>query len=360
MSTLDNKINNNQDYNNNKDNKYKKNNEQDNKNNRDNNIKNNSIQADVIGFGALNLDKLFYVNDIAHEDEESFIKDLDQNPGGSASNTIIGLSRLGLSVSYIGKIANDEEGEFLKKNLILEGVLTNNLIVAKNGCSGKVLGFINENGERALYVDSGVNDEIAIDEINIDQIKNAKIIHYTSFVGNSFQTQNNLLEFLPESIILSFDPGHIYAKKKISSLKKILNRTNILLINEKELKLLFEDYYLRKNKFKSKSLNYREIAINILNDGIENIIVKRGEKGVYAINNKNEEVKIPAYNCEVIDTTAAGDSFNAGFLFSYLNDYSLKKSCMIGNWAASKCIENIGIKGLPVKNELKKFENSIK
>ncbi|MCL2157522.1 MAG: carbohydrate kinase family protein [Methanobrevibacter sp.] len=322
---------------------------------------NKDIQVDVIGFGALNLDKLFHVNDIAHEDEESFIGDSEENPGGSASNTIIGLSRLGLSVSYIGKIADDIEGEFLTKNLSSEGVLTNNLIISKKGHSGKVLGFINKNGDRALYVDSGVNDEITIDEINIDLIKKTKIIHYSSFVGNSFETQKKLLDLIPKSILLSFDPGHIYAKKDIRLLKKILSRTNILLINEKELKLLFHDYYLKKKELnrENNSLSFREIAISILDDGIENIIVKRGKKGVYAINNRNEEVKIPANNCNVVDTTAAGDAFNTGFLYSYLRNYSLEKSCIIGNWTATKCIEDVGIRGLPKKDELKNFEKSI-
>lgn len=323
------------------------------------NFLDNKIDLDVIGFGALNLDMLFHVNDIAHEDEESFIKDFDQSSGGSASNTIIGLSKLDFTVSYIGKIADDKEGKLLEMNLISEGVLINNLIVSKKGHSGKVLGFINEDGERALYVDPGVNDEISIDEINVDHVKTAKIIHYSSFVGNSFETQNKLLDLLPESIILSFDPGHVYAKKEINLLKKILNRTNILLINEIELKLLFENYYLRKSQGNEKTLTFREIATNILNDGIETIVVKRGKKGVYAINNKNEEVKIPAYNCEVVDTTAAGDAFNAGFLYSYINKYSLEKSCIIGNWTACKCVEDIGINGLPTKKQLKKFEESI-
>ena len=204
------------------------------------NIIDDKIDVDVVGFGALNVDILFQVNDIAHEDEESFIIDSDQNPGGSASNTIIGLSRLGLAVSYIGKIADDNEGEYLEMNLIKEGVFLNNLIISDKGHSGKVLGFINEDGERALYVDPGVNDEIAIDEIDINNLKAIKILHYSSFVGKSFETQVKLLDLLPESILLSFDPGHLYAKKEINSLKKILNRTNILLINEKELKLLFE------------------------------------------------------------------------------------------------------------------------
>ncbi|RLI17388.1 carbohydrate kinase family protein, partial [Candidatus Bathyarchaeota archaeon] len=51
---------------------------------------------DVIGFGALNVDRLYKVNRIAHEDEESFVKEYFEACGGSAANTIVGLARLGL------------------------------------------------------------------------------------------------------------------------------------------------------------------------------------------------------------------------------------------------------------------------
>ncbi len=318
------------------------------------------IDVDVIGFGALNLDKLFYVNNIAHEDDESFIKESDVSCGGSAANTIIGLSKLGLSVSYIGKIADDEEGELLEMNLISEGVFVNNLIVSEKGHSGRILGFIDEEGERALYVDPGVNDEITMNEIAIDKVLTTKILHYSSFVGDSLKTQIELLDSIPESILLSFDPGHLYAKKGIKSIEKILNRTNILLINEIELKMLFEDYYKKIDGLNdNESLNFREIAIHLLNDGIENVIIKRGNKGVYAINNQNEEVKIPSFECDVIDTTAAGDSFNSGFLYSYIQKYSLEKSCLIGNWIASKCVEDLGINGLPDLDDLKNFEKNL-
>ncbi|MBF4469528.1 MAG: carbohydrate kinase family protein [Methanobrevibacter arboriphilus] len=331
-------------------------------------ILDNNIPVDVIGFGALNLDKMYYVNDIACHDEESYIKDFDSNPGGSAANTIIGLSRLGVSTSYIGKIADDEEGEMIELNLISEGVFVNNLIESEKGNSGKVMGFIDENGQRALYVDSGVNDEITIGEINIENIKNTKIIHYSSFFGNSFNTQLELLDYIPDSVVLSLDPGMFYAKKNIKELKKLLNRTNILLINENELKLLFKDYYLEINGLKGSdnestgvdtSLSFKNIARIVIKDGIEIIVVKRGEKSVFAINNQNEEVEVPVFKTDVIDTTAAGDSFNAGFLYSFLKGYSLHKSCLIGNWVASKCVENICTVGLPDKSQLEDFEKSI-
>ena len=53
------------------------------------------MKLDVVGFGALNMDTLYHVNRIAQEDEESYITDSTESCGGSAANTVVGLSRLG-------------------------------------------------------------------------------------------------------------------------------------------------------------------------------------------------------------------------------------------------------------------------
>ncbi len=315
-----------------------------------------AIDVDVIGFGALNVDKLYKVANIAGIDGESFIKGEENNPGGSAANTIIGLSKLGLITSYIGKIAGDEEGDILEYNLMINDVYTNNLIYADKGNSGKVLGFISDDGDRELYVDPGVNDEISIDEINPLNINQTKILHYSSFVGDSINAQKELLDIIDDSIILSFDPGMLYAEYGVEYIESILKRTNILLINEKELKILFEDYYKEKlNINNDKELSFRDLAVYLRDDGIDTVVVKRGSQGVYAINKDDFEVKAPAFEVDAVDTTCAGDSFNAGFLFAYLNEYDLAKSCVIANWVASKSVQGIGISTLATKEELMEF-----
>ncbi|MCQ2964220.1 MAG: carbohydrate kinase family protein [archaeon] len=315
-----------------------------------------AIDVDVIGFGALNVDKLYKVANIAGIDGESFIKGEENNPGGSAANTIIGLSKLGLITSYIGKIAGDEEGDLLEYNLMINDVYTNNLIYADKGNSGKVLGFISDDGDRELYVDPGVNDEISIDEINPLNINQTKILHYSSFVGDSINAQKELLDIIDDSIILSFDPGMLYAEYGVEYIESILKRTNILLINEKELKILFEDYYKEKlNINDDKELSFRDLAVYLRDDGIDTVVVKRGSQGVYAINNNDFEVKAPAFEVDAVDTTCAGDSFNAGFLFAYLNEYDLAKSCVIANWVASKSVQGVGISTLATKEELMEF-----
>lgn len=313
-----------------------------------------AINVDVVGFGALNVDKLYKVANIAGVDGESFIKSQEDNPGGSAANTIIGLSKLGLLTSYIGKIASDEEGDLLEYNLMVNDVYTNNLIYADKGNSGKVLGFISDEGDRELYVDPGVNDDITIDEINPLNINQTKVLHYSSFVGNSVNAQKELLELIDDDIILSFDPGMLYAEKGVEYIDSILKRTNILLINEIELKILFEDYYKNKLNLNDDS-SFRDLAVYLRDDGIDTVVVKRGSEGVYAINKDDFEVKVPIFEVDAVDTTCAGDSFNAGFLYAYLKGYDLANSCIIANWVASRSVCGIGISSLATEEELNEF-----
>ena len=304
----------------------------------------NDLNAEVIGFGALNVDKLYSVENIASKDEESFIKSETDTPGGSAANTIVGLSRLGCSTSIIGKIAEDEDGDLIEYHLAINGVYSNNLIYSETGSTGKCLGFVDENGERCLYIDPGVNDEIKIGEINPLNIMRCKIMHYTSFVGDSFNAQIELLEKLNDQCVLSFDPGMLYVQKGFDELRPILERTNILLINESELRLLCNN-----NKSPLK-----ELAIGFLDLGIETVVVKKGAEGVFAMNNSSE-CEVEPFRCDVVDTTGAGDSFNSGFLYSYLKGYDLEKSCRIGNWVASKAIEGFGMEKFPTLKDLEDF-----
>jgi len=307
-------------------------------------IYDNDLNAEIIGFGALNVDRLYSVDRIVSHDEESFITSETDTPGGSAANTIVGLARLGCSTSIIGKIAEDDEGDLIEYNLAVNGVYTNNLIYSESGSTGKCIGFVDKNGERCLYISPGVNDDIKIGEINPLNIMRCKIMHYTSFVGDSFNTQIELLEKLSKETLLSFDPGMLYVEKGFDELKPILERTDILLINESELRLLCNNDYD----------DLKELTLGLLDLGIDTVVVKQGSKGVFAINN-SQECFVEAYECEVVDTTGAGDSFNSGFLYSFLKGYDLEKSCQIGNWVASKAIQGFGMEKFPTAKELEEF-----
>jgi ribokinase len=296
---------------------------------------------DVVGFGALNVDKLFRVNKIAGAEEEGFITDFKEACGGSAANTIVGLARLGCKVGFIGKVAKDCEGKMLIEDFHREGVDTDGIIIAKRGRSGKVMGFVDEKGERALYVDPGVNDTIEFEEINKDYAFNTQFLHLTSFVGEkSFQTQKKLVSALPENVKVSLDPGELYARKGFDALETIIRRTFVLMPNQNELKLL------------TGASNYGEGAKILLKKGIKIVAVKLGSRGCYVADGRENHL-INAFKVKVVDTTGAGDAFCAGFLYGLIKGKSLYECGRLGNFAASRCIMKMGARtGLPRLKDL--------
>ena len=297
---------------------------------------------DVLGFGALNVDRLYKVNRIAREDEESFIKDLTEACGGSAANTVVGLARLGLKTGYIGKVAKDSEGKLLLEEFRKEKVDTEGIIIADSGRSGLVLGFVDERGERALYVAPGVNDDIGFEEINLEYVENTAFLHLTSFVGEKpFQTQKRLLSVIPDEVEVSFDPGTLYAKKGLETLKPIIERAYVVLPSENEIEMI-------------TGKPYKEGAELLLKEGVQIVVVKLGEKGCYVTDGKEEHL-IPPPKVKVVDTTGAGDAFNAGFLYGLINGKDLNTCGRLGNFVASRCVMSMGArKGLPRLSELKK------
>jgi ribokinase len=318
------------------------------------------MKMDVVGFGALNLDKLFQVNRIAHEDEESYITGKSESCGGSAANTIVGLARLGMETGFIGKVATDREGSLLHNNLQNENINTNGVVVTDNGRSGTVIGFVDSSGQRALYVDPGVNDDIDIDEVELDYINSSKVLHITSFVGKSdeksIKTQKTVLNEISTNVSVSFDPGRLYTERGLDFLENFLIRTDILLINQSELKLLITGN-IEDSRKSTEKYETQEIAEKVqLEYGIDTVVVKMGDKGSY-VTHKGKSHIANAFDVPCVDTTGAGDAFNAGFLHGYVNGEDIKKMALKGNYIASCCVTEHGTtNGLP---DLTKLENII-
>jgi ribokinase len=302
-------------------------------------------RVNAIGFGALNMDKLYRVNKIASAEEESFILDFEEACGGSAANTIVGLAKLSCKVGFIGKVADDREGKMLLEHFRREGVDTNGVIMARHGRSGTAIGFVNEKGERALYVDPGVNDTIEFDEINREYTFQTRFLHLTSFVGEkSFQTQKRLVEALPRNVKMSLDIGELYARKGLEALEPLLNRSFAVMPNVKELQIL------------TKEADYRTNAEFLLEKGVEIVAVKLGGKGCYVTDGKESHV-IEAFEVKPVDTTGAGDAFCAGFLYGLISGRNLYECGRLGNFVASRCITKMGARaGLPTLTDLIKNE----
>ncbi|MCK4320556.1 carbohydrate kinase family protein [Candidatus Bathyarchaeota archaeon] len=298
------------------------------------------MKFDVICFGALNVDRLYRVNRIAGRDEESFIIDFKEAPGGSAANTAVGLARLGLKTGFIGKVSDNREGKLLLNDFKRQNVDVNGIIVSKEGRSGVAMGYIDTKGDRALYIDPGVNDSLELKEIDLKYADNTAFLHLTSFIGEKpFKAQKELVRGLRD-VRMSFDPGELYARKGLTVLKLMIERSFVMLPSENELKMLTGKKYDEGSKI-------------LIKKGVSIVAVKLGERGCYVKDGK-ESYLVEPYKVKVVDTTGAGDAFCAGFLYGLIKNKDLYECGRLGNFVASRCIEKVSAReGLPRLSDLR-------
>jgi ribokinase len=297
------------------------------------------MKFDVVGFGALNLDQTFRVPQIAHEDNESYITSISTAPGGSAANTIVGLSRLNLQTGFLGKVASDPAGTQLLQSFTTENVNINGVLIAETGTSGIVYCFVDAHGERAMYIDPGANDTLTFDELNLEYCGDPIFLHCSSFTGQlPFHAQIQLRQHLSQTR-LSIDPGTIYAMKGLQTLKPLIKNCHVFFPNEHELYLLTKE-------------NYASGAQVLLDLGIQIVAVKLGARGCYVTDGR-ETYTIAPPNVQVFDTTGAGDAFCTGFIYGLLHRKDLYTCGAWGNLVASQILITSGARqGLPYHQDL--------
>ena len=292
------------------------------------------MRKDVIGLGALNYDVLYAVERIARGGEEVGIRDVNKAPGGSAANTIVALSRLGVAVGLVGIVGSDKEGELIREDLRKEKVEAR--IIREEGYTGAAIGFIDAGGERALYIYPGVNDLLCMENIDREFVNSAEFLHTSSFVSKE-QLEMQCALAREMTAKLSFSPGMLCFTYHLDELAELIERSDVLFVSIRELKSLITD------------ANYEKGAADLLNLGAEIVCVTLDERGCYVADNTGESHVIGAYpTANVVDTTGAGDAFAAGFLFGLLHEAGIYESGKSGNVVASFCIREYGSrKGLP-------------
>jgi ribokinase len=300
----------------------------------------------VIGFGALNLDKITFVDKIPGPDEEGFVRSVEWHPGGSAPNTVVGLHRLGIRGGLIGKLGNDAEGAVIRNDLGQENVELDG-VRSVQGRTGTANVLVDVDGQRAILLDPGVNDEIQPDDLDLGYIESFELVHMTSYVCRStrasFRSQIALAE--RSAVPISMDPGQLYAERGLHELTPILRRCRVVLPNLRELEILTGSG-LEKGTRKLLSL------------GVEIIVVKMGMKGAYVTDGRIQGT-VPAYGGPGLDTTGAGDAFNAGFIYGVLEGMELMECGRLGAKVAWFSVQKAGARaGLPTISELLSLEDA--
>jgi len=305
---------------------------------------------DVIGLGALNIDHLYRVERIL-EDGEAVISGATSSPGGSAANTIYGLAKLGVNTGFIGVTGDDAAGQLLRDDFQEVGVDISRVRAKLKATTGAVFCLVDRRGQRSLYVMPGANSRLTMDDLNMDYLRHARIIHVSSFADDrQFQLLLDLLDGLTPAVQLSFAPGNLYAARGLADLAPILARTQVLFINQQEIKRL-------------TGASYEAGAEICLQQGCRIVAVTLGSGASYNnthaasyIRETNNEYIVPAGSrgaVTALDTTGAGDAFATGFLYGLLQGKEPGECSRLGNTVAQFAISKIGARhGLPTPSQL--------
>jgi sugar/nucleoside kinase (ribokinase family) len=304
----------------------------------------------VIGFGALNLDRIFKVSRTL-ADGETAIESAGSFPGGSAANTIYGLARLGIPTGFCGVVGDDDAARILLSDFEHAGVDASHIKIKPKTDTGNTL-CITDKIRRSLYVAAGANGCLGAADVDVKYLSSCRWLHVSSFVGDEqFTLSLQLFATIPSFIKLSFAPGSLYVARGFEALLPALKRANVVFFNRPELELL-------------SGTGFVEGAHKCVASGCETVVVtlgsgitKNSKEFAALISTKNSGdywIKTGRFKPNrVVDTTGAGDAFSAGFLFGILLGMEAGACGEYGHTTAYLSIAGYGARAaLPTESEL--------
>jgi len=251
--------------------------------------------------------------------------------GGSVANSIVGLSQLGNSVSFIGKVNNDELGNKYEKSLINEKVKYCYQKKEESIPTGTCLILITPDSERTMCTFLGIAGKINDKDIDENAVKNSELIFLEGYLwdeGDPKTAFNKAINISKKTAMTLSDKFCVDRHKK-SFLDLVNNKLDITFANELEILSLINTKSFDEVISFSKQIG-------------KLVVITRSEKGSLAIQ-KNEVIECDSQkNLKIVDLTGAGDLFAAGFLHGYVNKLSIKESLEKGTQMASKIIQKIG------------------
>lgn len=300
---------------------------------------------DVWGLGTLAMDVLMKVDALPKEDGFCMVLDNERQPGGSGTNVIVQLARLGAKCGYSGAVGDDGLGQEVIRSLEQEGIDAKNMIIRKGGITLHTDIVIDREGNKFIMLNMGdAFGSLKPEEGALDQICQAKVF-YTDLLP-----KNAAVKALKE------------AKKSgvttVFNLQVGLGTMEGLGVSKEEIleALSYVDvfapcreglYAITGTEDLDKCRDYlRKYCTGLL-------LFTLGSKGSAAYLENEERCMVPSKNVKAVDTTGAGDSYMGSFIYSYcLKGKGLEESMRFASACAAHTCTGLGARFSPKLEEV--------
>ena len=237
--------------------------------------------------------------------------------GSSSAIFACGAARLGLRIAFIGKCGDDVFGRFMLAEMQKHHVDVSNVLIIEGGSTGLSV-ILNRGVDRAILTHLGLVADLQATDITDGLLAQARHLHVASyFLQTKLQTGLPALFKraralgLTTSLDTNYDPS-----KQWSGFDELLAVTDVFLPNEAEARSL------------TGAEDVDEAAAR-LGPKVEVLAIKLGKAGALGIS-ESQKIQVESIPVKIMDTVGAGDSFDAGFIYGYLNDWPLERSLRLG------------------------------
>ncbi len=255
-----------------------------------------------------------------------------KSAGGSAGNTIFALAQMGVPCSFLGKIGKDSDGEYYRKSFEKMGGDCSRFKKDGNKRTACCLSLVTPDSERTMRTDLGAAITFSPEEVSDDDFKGCRHAHIEGYLlFNPELTMAVLKAAKNAGCTISMDLGSFeVVEASEEGLADILHEyVDIVFANEEEAAAF-------------SGSRDPVVGLEALHRHCPTAIVKIGKDGALLTDN-GKQIKAPALPVEnVRDTTGAGDFWAAGFLYGYLNGYSIRKSGWTGAIFGRHVIQHLG------------------
>ncbi|MCF8885433.1 MAG: carbohydrate kinase family protein [Ignisphaera sp.] len=295
-------------------------------------------EYDIAVVGDINLDLILPVRNFPSRGSMEYAREMIKNHGGVGRNIAIALSKLGLRTVLIGAVGDDESGTELIRELKDNRVNVSRVRVIKHMCTGTILVIVDEEGERTMIGHRGANTKLKIEEEDISIIEKTKHLHlsgYTLLNDDIWESINMLMRRVRSLKTKTSIDIEGVAEHKPTLLEEMKGFFNYVMAGENEAR-----------RFTGEE-DPETIGLTLLEKmKAEIIALKMGHRGCI-IATRERIFHTPSFKVTVVDTTGAGDAFNAGFIYGMARNLDLKKVAILANaMGAYKCMW-FGTKNFP-------------
>ncbi|MCX7599787.1 MAG: sugar kinase [Armatimonadetes bacterium] len=266
------------------------------------------------------------------------VDDVEIMTGGGATNTAVGLARMGLKTACVSKLGRDGPGERIEAELRREGVDTSLLAFSSTHRTGYSVIITCFSGERTVLTYRGAAEQLAQADLNLDVLLDTQWL----FVGSMRGPAAALFFELPKAaaargVKVAANPGGTQLALGVDGLRPVLANLEVIFLNKREA------YQLTGiEPDPSRADEYSMLRL-IAEAGCRKVVITDGEEGADGYDEAGP-CYVPAYPVKVASTVGAGDAFACGCIAGLVRGLSLVEAMKVGAANAASVVQHIGAK----------------